>query len=156
MISPEILRRFPFFAHFNEAQLVEIAMVADLVALPKGAVIFEECNPADAMYVLVTGEVELYYKVEEEHKPEFTKEFEVGHINPGEILSLSALIEPYVTNSGARTTAVSTLVEINAPAFRELMEKDWHIAYLTMHKLAKAIMERLAFTRVQLAAAWAK
>ena len=29
MISPELLRRFPFFAPFSEAQLIEIAMIAE-------------------------------------------------------------------------------------------------------------------------------
>ena len=47
-------------------------------------------------------------------------------------------------------------MKIDAPALRKLFENDHDLAYHMMVQVNKALMERLAATRVQLAAAWAK
>jgi len=155
MISPELLRRYPFFAPYTEAQLREIAMLSDEVQISAGETLFEECQPADYFYLLIDGAIDLFYKSEEQYHPKTKKEFSVGEINPGEVVAFSALIEPYVLNATARAAKDSRLVKIDAKAFRALFEKDPSLGYVTMHQMAKAIMERLAATRVQLAAAWA-
>lgn len=155
MISPELLRRFPFFAPLNGAQLREIAMIAEEVSIQAGEQLFEECQPADYLYVLVEGAVELFYKSEEEYHPKSKKEFSVGDINPGEVFAFSALIDPYVLNATGRAAQACQIVKIDAKALRALFEKDPQMGYLMMHQLTKALMERLAYTRVQLAAAWA-
>jgi CRP-like cAMP-binding protein len=153
MISPELLRRFPFFGKFNDEQLKEIAMIAEMVSVNKDVVLFEECGPADIFYLLLEGGVELYYKAEEQYKS--NKELSVGDINPGEVLAISAMIEPYVLNASARTAQPSSFIKINAVALRELLEKEPRMGFIFMRQLNKALMERLTYTRVQLAAAWA-
>ena len=66
MISPEILRRYPFFGALSDAQIKAIAMIAEEEQYAKGAVICEEGQPAKAFYLLLEGGVCLYYKSEEE------------------------------------------------------------------------------------------
>ena len=155
MISPELLKRFPFFAPYNESQLVEIAMLAAVEEIAKDAIIFEECQPANTLYVLIEGSIELFIKAEEQNHPKTHKEFSVGDINPGEIFALSSMIEPHVLNAGARATQPSKIIQIDALALRGMFEKDCLMGYLTLQQVSKSLMERLAFTRVQLAAAWA-
>lgn len=155
MISPEKLKRFPFFAPFNAEQLRQIAMLSDEDEVKKGEVLFEECQPATTFYVLQKGGIELFYKSEEEYHPKEKKEFEVGIINPGEVFAFSALIEPHVLNASGRATEDSLVIKINAESWRALFEDDPRLGYLAMQQLNKSIMERLAYTRVQLAAAWA-
>ena len=155
MISPELLRRYPFFGPFGDEQLKEIAMLADEVTVDAGEQLFEECETADTLYLLLEGSIDLYYKSEEEYHPKDSKEFSVGEINPGEIFAISAVINPYVLNATARVSRKAHLVKFNAKALRELFEKDPRMGYIAMHQVTKAIMERLAYTRVQLAAAWA-
>jgi CRP-like cAMP-binding protein len=58
-------------------------------------------------------------------------------------------------SAGARASADSQVVKIDAQALHTLFEKDFQLGYLAMQQVTKALMERLAFTRVQLAAAWA-
>ena len=154
MISPELLRRYPFFAPFSGAQLIEISMISNQEIVETGTVLFEECQPANTLYVLVSGSVELFYKSKEEYHPTTSKEFSIGDINPGEIFALSSMIEPYVLSAGARATQPSNIIKIDARAMRAMFETDWHIGYLTICQVSKSLMERLAFTRVQLAAAW--
>jgi len=155
MISPELLRRYPFFAPFGDPELREIAMIADEISAEDGTELFEECGEADSLFLLIEGGIELYYKSEEEFHPKAHKEFAVGGVNPGEIFAISAIIEPYKLNATARVTKISKLVKIDAKKLRELFSKNPALGYLAMQQIAKTLMERLADTRVQLAAAWA-
>jgi hypothetical protein len=41
MISLELLRRYPFFAGLDEAELKAIAMIADEVRVPAKTILFE-------------------------------------------------------------------------------------------------------------------
>ncbi|MCK4724239.1 MAG: Crp/Fnr family transcriptional regulator [Anaerolineales bacterium] len=155
MISPELLRRYPFFGPLNEKQRKAIAMVADEIQMKVKQVIFEECQAADALYLLIEGDIDLTYKSEEEFYPKKTKVFSVGEINPQEVFAISALIEPYEYNATATVTKDGRAIKIDAKALRELIEQDVQLGYILMHQIAKTAMERLAYTRVQLAAAWA-
>lgn len=155
MISPEILRRYPFFGPFNDEQLSEIAMIAEEASYEKDRELFEECQPANNFYLLLEGSIDLYYKSEEEYHPKDSKEFSVGEINPGEVFGISAVIVPYVLNATARAAQPCKVVKIDGPMLRELLENNPKMGYIAMHQVTKAIMERLAYTRVQLAAAWA-
>jgi CRP/FNR family transcriptional regulator, cyclic AMP receptor protein len=155
MISPELLRRFPFFAPFNEATLREIAMLADQVEVEPGSLILEECGLAQALYLLLDGNVDLYYKSEEAYHPKARKELLVGEINPGEIFGISSLIEPYVLNASARATQPTHLVRIEAAGLRKLFDDNPQLGYVGMQQLVKVLSDRLIATRVQLAAAWA-
>ena len=155
MISPELLRRYPFFGPFNDEQLKAIAMIADEASAGVGEELFEECAPADWLYLLLEGSIELFYKSEEEFHPKTSREFSVGDINPGEVFAISSLISPYALNATARATRPSKFIRIDARALRQTFEEDPQMGYVAMHQVTKAIMERLAFTRVQLAAAWA-
>jgi len=155
MISPELLKRYPFFARFSEKQIIAVAEIAEEVSLEKGELLFEECQPANLLFLLLEGGVDLSYKSEEEFYPKTRKDFDVGQINPGEVFALSSLIEPYALNATARVSKSSKLIKIEAIALRRLFDGDPEMGYLAMQQLTKAIMERLADTRVQLAAACA-
>ncbi len=69
MISPEKLKRFPFFAPFNAEQLRQIAMLSDEDEVKKGEVLFEECQPATTFYVLQKGGIELFYNLKKSTIP---------------------------------------------------------------------------------------
>lgn len=155
MISPELLRRYPFFAPFNVNQLREIAMIADEFEAASGVQVFDEQQAADALYLLLAGAVELTYKSEEEFHPKTRKVFPVGDINPGELFGVSALIEPFKYKTAATATADSRILKIDAAGLRQLVAADSQLGYELMHQVARVIAERLAYTRVQLAAAWA-
>lgn len=155
MISPEKLKRIPFFSPFKSEYLARIAMIADEIEIAKDEVLFEECQPANYFYLLLDGNVDLYYKTEENYPQKIRKEFRVGEINPGEILTFSSLIEPYILNASGKASMDSLAIKIDANELRKLFETEPYLGYQAMQQLTKAIMESLAYTRVQLAAAWA-
>ncbi|MBN2548679.1 MAG: cyclic nucleotide-binding domain-containing protein [Anaerolineales bacterium] len=155
MISPELLRRLPFFAPFSEIHLKAIAMISEEDTVEQGVVLLDECGTADRLYFLLEGSVELFYTAKSEKSGAADKEYSMGDINPGEVFSISALIEPYVLSANARTTQPSRIIKIDAPALRQMFVEDSSMGFLAMSQISKALMERLAYTRIQLAAAWA-
>jgi CRP-like cAMP-binding protein len=152
MVSPELLRRYPFFSALSDAQLRQVSMISEDVSISKGSTIFEECDVAESLYLLIKGSIDLFYRAEEEFHPKIRKEFFVGEINPGEVFGVSAVIEPYALNATAKSARDSQLIKIDAIALRELQAADQDLAYKLLIQITKTLMERLAAMRVQLAA----
>jgi CRP-like cAMP-binding protein len=59
MISPEILRRYPYFAAAQDAGLRNLAMICEEELIPAGTVMYREGDKADRLYILVEGEVDI-------------------------------------------------------------------------------------------------
>jgi CRP/FNR family transcriptional regulator, cyclic AMP receptor protein len=156
MISPELLRRYPFFGNLSDAQLKSIAMIAEEVSWEKGVIVLEECEPANYFFLLLEGDVDLFYRSEDKLNPKTRKDFLVGEINAGEIFAISALIEPYVYSASVKTARQSRAIKFDAIELRKLFDQDANLSCLMMTQVAKAAMERLAYARVQLAAAWSE
>ncbi len=155
MISPELLRHYPFFHSLNDAQLRAIAMIAEEEHVETGVTLFREGQSAEKLYFLANGCIDLYYSVDESTSSEFRKGIPVGEINPGEPFSISALIEPNILSSTAYVSRPSQIIKIGAKPLMALFDKDRRLAYLLTYQAAKAVIERLYMTRIQLAAAWA-
>jgi CRP-like cAMP-binding protein len=152
MISPELLRRYPFFAGLTESQLKLVANLAQESTYPKGATIFEECDAANRLFLLIDGSIDLYYRSQDEFHPTKVKEFFVGEINTGEAFGTSAIIDQNEYNATARTSVNSRVMEIDALALRELLAQDPHLANKFLLQVIKTLKERVMALRVQLAA----
>ncbi len=151
MISPELLRRYPFFGVLDDSQLKAVAMIAEEISCQEGETLFEAERPAQAMYLLMEGCVDLFYVVIDRDAP--AKELFISEFNPGDVFGISALIEPHQYTATARATCPSRIVKFDAAGLRALCEVDSKLAYGLMRQTAKAAMSRLHDTRVQLAAA---
>lgn len=156
MISPELLRRYPFFGYMDEDQFQKVAMISDEIELEEGDVLFESGAAGDALYLLMGGALEIHYVVFDQINPELRKEFQVGEINPGEVFGIYAVIEPRKYTGTAKVTESGTAVKISADELLAMCAQDPQFGYGLMTQVAKAAMERLGFTRTQLAAAWNK
>ena len=150
MISPEVLRRYPFFASLNESQLKAIAMIAQEKSYPKGALLVKENADASILALLIEGDIDLVYSGGGEGA---ISNALVGSIAPGEIYGVSALIEPYCYTATLKATMPTRVLEIDGLALRDLIEKDPTLGYVIMCNIAKAVLERLKYTQVELAAA---
>ena len=155
MISPELLRRYPFFSFLDDNHLKAVAMIAEEENHPAGIDILKSGEPADAFYLLMRGSVDLFYIVKEEFRPTSKKEFLMGEINPEEPFGISALIEPYQYTASARASVPVSVIKVDGPALRELMDQDEKLSCGFLRQITKATMARLEDTRTLLAAAWA-
>jgi len=154
MIIPELLGRYPFFSFLKPAKLNSIAKIAVEEAYERGEIVFRENAFADALYILLKGSLELYFTVDIKYHPEQRKELKFRVIYPGELFGISALIEPYMLTSSARATEPSRVAKILAKPLLEICEQDDKLAYTLTQQVAKAAIDRLNATRLQLAAAW--
>ena len=149
MISPELLRRYPFFGGLLAEELASIAMIAEEANFPAGAIIFRDGDLATKLYVLTTGAVDLVYHIERTNGIETSF---VGSIAAGEPLAISAVLEPYrLTATGVAHVAVQAIA-IDAAGLRALCELNCHMGYTIMRQVARALAERLGFAFVELAA----
>ena len=104
MISPEILRRYPYFAAAQDDGLRALAMICEEVTVPAGTVMYREGDKADKLYILVDGEVDIQYTL---GSGELRT---VDTIVPGELLMWSALVEPYKSTAVVTTRQNSKLI----------------------------------------------
>ena len=153
MVSPEMLRRYPFFAFMTHDQLRKAAMIAEENNIKAGTTLFEEGDPADALYLLREGNIELYYHIIDERGMEQKQVYLVGMINPGEVLGISGLIRPFKYTTSAVSGETSQLLELDAVALREMCDDDVKLAAEWYRQIAETTLERLNHTRVQLLAA---
>jgi CRP/FNR family transcriptional regulator, cyclic AMP receptor protein len=145
MISPEVLRRYTYFAGISEEGLKQIAMIAEEKSIPGNTRIFNEGDPATHMLLIVKGEVNI--------------EFLLGNgelrvvdtIVGGDLLGWSALIEPYKMTASGTAAKNTDLVRIDAIKLRQICEKDAQIGYRLILQIAKLLAHRLEGARVQLA-----
>lgn len=150
MISPELMRRYPFFSLLTEDQLKAIAMISDEKTYAKDTILLKEDTPASKLFLLMEGDVDLIFSGGGEGA---IVNALVGSIAPGEVLGVSSMIEPYKFISSAKATTAIKVIEINGIALRALCEVDSKMGYALMRNISIAVLERLKYTQVELAAA---
>lgn len=153
MISPEVLRRYPFFSFLDPSQLKEVAMISEEIEIGHKETLFHVGDDTDFLYLLKDGAIDLHYVVIDEYEPQLRKDFLVGHVNPGEIVGVSAIIEPHIHTATAIANGECQLLQINAPELRRLCEEDLKLQNDLLYRIAEAAIDKLHATRIQLAAA---
>jgi len=145
MISPEQLRRYPYFANISEEALREVAMISDEATAEVGQTLFKEDDLADTMYILGDGEVDLKYTLGD------GQQRVVDTLVAGDLLVWSALVEPYrcITTGVARKPC--KLISINGPKLRALCEQNKDLGYRMLISVTQCLATRLEGARVQLA-----
>lgn len=149
MISPEQLRRYPFFGGLTPEELASIATIAEEARFPDSAIIFRDGELATRLYVLVSGAIDLVYHIERMDGVETSF---VGSIAAGEPFGISAFVEPYRLLATGMAHGPVQVIAIDAPGLRALCELNCHLGYTVMRQIARALAERLGFALVELAA----
>jgi CRP/FNR family transcriptional regulator, cyclic AMP receptor protein len=144
MVSPELLRRFTFFAGFSDEELKQLAMAGREQAAPVGEVLFTEGKHAHNLYFLTEGEVEIL------NAGTANKEgIALSSLPAGELLGWSAVIEPFIYTATARAARPSRVIVFAGAELEKIMSDD-HFSSLLMKKIAQVIGQRLQDTRLQL------
>lgn len=145
MISPETLRRFSLFAGIDPAAFKDLAMAGDEVNLKEGDWLFKEGEDADALYLILSGEVELKINLDEKG----ARQADLSTLVEGDVTGWSALLEPCAYTLNAVAAADTRVVKLDAAQLRELMDRNTNVGYVLMGRLAQALADRLTNLRVQ-------
>lgn len=146
MISPEVLRRFPYFSGISEYSLKQIAMISEEMDVDSGHEIFADGDTLHHLYIITKGEVDILCVFESGERKV------VDTLVPGEVAAWSAVVEPYRATATGVATKPASLIAIHASSLRSLIDKDHTLGYRVMSEVAKAVSHRLAGARIQLAA----
>jgi len=150
MVSPELLRRYPFFALLTDEQLKAIAQISEEKSYPQGTLLVKENMDATRLALLMEGDVDLLCCGGREGPGVNAL---VGSIAPGEVYGVSSLIEPFRYTATAKATMPVKVIELDGVALRNLVEADWKLGYVMMRNVAIAVLDRLRYTEIELAAA---
>ncbi|KAA3641978.1 MAG: Crp/Fnr family transcriptional regulator [Chloroflexi bacterium] len=153
MISPEKLRRYPFFGFLTDKEFDKVATVAEQVEWETGEAIFGIGDDAKWLFFLEEGYIDLHYSVMDEIDNTLRKDFYIGEINPGEPFGHSSMLGARIYTATAVATKPSTGMRIEAKKLLALVEEDSALGAKMMQQVARAIFERLDHVRVQWAAA---
>jgi len=151
MISPELLRRYPFSQCIDDGQQKALAMIAENVTVARGAFIFKAGDAAGSLYMLVEGSVALL--VPGGGQGGDGHDIHVSEINPGEPFGISSVLPDQMYTASAQATATSRVLKVDAVELRKLFAADCNMGYCMLRQLLNAALERMHLTYIQLAAA---
>jgi CRP/FNR family cyclic AMP-dependent transcriptional regulator len=146
MVSPELLRRFPFFSGLTDEEIKSIAMISDEEKHEADTFIFRERDKAPKMYVLIEGTVDIMVNTDEEGLERET----VSTLSHGDVFCWSAVVEPNLLTASAFAATPVRLVAIDGAGLRAMFELDCHLGFRILQKAAVIISSRLKDTRIQM------
>jgi CRP-like cAMP-binding protein len=105
-----------------------------------GTVLFEQGDPAEYLYAVVSGEVVVSFK------PDDAPTIVVARVRPGSIVGWSAVLGSRRYTSGAECSEYSQLLRVRGEALRRLCIQHPDTGVLVLDRLAAVIAERLRST----------
>ncbi len=146
MVSPELLRRYPFFAGLTHQQLTSLATVAHTMSFEAGETVFRDGEPATYLYLVVDGQVHLFVESDYQgHRVNITDADE------REVLGWPALVAPHEYTATAECSRQSELVSFDARELRQIIEADSQVGCVIMRGLCNVLVSRLRSAYVELA-----
>jgi CRP-like cAMP-binding protein len=152
-----------------------VAALAEITHAQAGEAIFFEARPADSLYLLDEGCIDLFHNAEAPgiaharaaaavyqllqdgadipllgDQTGVLAELKVGEIGPGEIVGMSALIPPYVLTATARARHPSRLVRVDAVALRQAGERQLELINRLLIATGQVALARLQYARSRL------
>jgi signal transduction histidine kinase len=109
-----LLRRVPIFLELSEEDLSSIADAAEPVELAAGGVLAAEGEPGDALFVIVSGELQVV-------KRSRTTDVPIALLGPGEIVGEMAIFEALPRNASMRAVAPTRVIRIGRDVVLDLL-----------------------------------
>ena len=144
MVSSQVLRQFPAFTRVLERSMRAIAVISREMRFKAGETIFGEGQPADHVYLVLEGEVDVTFGVDH-------GQVIIDTLMPGDMVCWSAIVEPFVSNANAVARTDARLVAIDGHELRRLFDRDNSLAYFVMQEIVRCLTHRLTAAHVQLA-----
>jgi CRP/FNR family cyclic AMP-dependent transcriptional regulator len=142
-ILSQTLEGIQFLCDMAPEHLEKIADIASIHDFDKGDIVFREGDPAENMYLVVSGNVSL------EVCAAGAGCKQIMTLGPGELVGWSSHLGQSRYTARARTPQSARLVQINVPQLIETCDRDPGFGYDLMRRTALALAKRLNATRIQ-------
>lgn len=163
MISPELLRRYPFFAGLTHEQLVSLAKISEEISVDAGHVFFNEGEKLNHFYLLVKGSVSMGIPVPDRGEKQtvagqllgeiVTKDVSISTVGTGDVFAWSALIPPHTATAGGTALSTCQVVKFDAAKLLALFEEQSDFGYTMIVKAGQIVRDRLRDLRIESLAA---
>jgi len=159
MISPELIRRYPFFAGLNQGYIGTLARLADEVSVEAGHCFFGEGDELKKLYLVVEGAVGIVIGVPDRDVEQplsgqltgkmRTRDITVSTVGSGGVFGWSALIPSHISTASAKALTPCRAIALDCEKLRSTFEEDRNLAYLMTLKAAQIVRERLRDVRIE-------
>jgi CRP-like cAMP-binding protein len=145
-VPVELLKRCVHLQDLTRDALAKLAAIAEDTIVNSGTKVIEDMDPADNLYLLVKGEVNICCELG-------SGEIRVmDTVGEGELFAWSALVEPFRYTSTAIAATDCELIAFDARRLRAMCEQDLDLGYQVLTRIVTLLTNRLESVRVQLAA----
>jgi CRP/FNR family transcriptional regulator, cyclic AMP receptor protein len=135
VIDPQDLRQIPLFQLLDDNELAALTDQLEVRKYWKGQMVFWQGSPGDTMFLVHSGQVELFIK---------DKNGDVVNLNcaePGDMFGELALLDQQPRSANAKATADTTLLVIDQNDLRQLFQAYPAAAFDIMAMLSRRIRE---------------
>ena len=167
-MGKNLLVGFKFFSEVVPESLEMIAQKGDVLEFGPGDVIFHFDEPAEHLYGLLEGELDLsivfidkVLKTEIEYEEAIQaslvdeeKSIVIDTVLPNQIFGWASLVGPARRTVTARCTESCKVIAIAAADLNAMFAKDHNLGYVIMKKLADIIAKRLKMRTDKLIETW--
>jgi CRP-like cAMP-binding protein len=144
MVSPELLRRYPFFSGLNLDHILTLAMAAEEVEAPPGHYFHHEGDDLKNLFLILEGEVNVITRL-----PQKGKEVVLSTMGVGDVFGWSSLVPPHSATAGAKSETPCRVVVFDRDELLQKFEEDCRFGYVMMLKVAQLVRERLNDLRIE-------
>ena len=144
MISPEVIRRYPFFAGLSVDQVNTLARAADEEKVEAGHFFLHEGDEVPYMYLILEGTANVLIEL-----PTRDREIIVSTIGSGEVFAWSALVPPHKATASVKASAPCSVVAIDCRKLLEAFKEDYQFGYVMMTKAAQVTRDRIAGMNIE-------
>jgi CRP/FNR family cyclic AMP-dependent transcriptional regulator len=159
MVSPELIRRYPFFAGLSEDQIMTLAKLAEEISVEAGHHFFHEGDDLEYFYLVVKGAVAITMELPErgvQHKiaEQFLRELKtrdvvISTVGTGDLFGWSGLVSPHKATASAKALDACLVLSFDCKELFKVFEEDCRFGYLMIQKAAQVIGERLRDIRIE-------
>lgn len=159
MISPEVLRRYPFFAGLLHEHLVALADVAEELRVDDGSYFFHEGDLLGSFYLNLQGSVGVVFELPAEDAAqtvagqlvgEFpTRDVVISSVGSGNAFGWSGLVPPYRATASAKALTDCRVIAFDCERLRQMFEDDCELGFRMTQKAAEVMQSRLRDLRIE-------
>ena len=126
------LSKSPWFSSLTPEELNQLSSLASCLRLGPGAIVFRECDPGDALFVVVTGQVQILVATT-------SGEILLNTLGPGDIFGEIAVLDGRGRTATVATSKATELVKIGRQEFLVFLEDFPRYATTLVHILASRV-----------------
>jgi CRP-like cAMP-binding protein len=142
-MSVDNLLQFSLFDGFSEGQMALLRPLFVPCDCHAGTVLFEQGEPAVYFYLVISGEVAIHYK------PEDDQAIVIARIKPGGMIGWSAVIGRRSYTSATICTEYTELLRVRGSDLQTLCTQNPETGNLFVDRLAGVVAERLQSSHPQ-------